>query len=203
MASEPFEKNPVKRRIFGVVFIAFVSSLISLSILIYNKAFTTTVDVTLKANHTGNLLIPDSDVKVRGLIVGSVKSVTSRGDGAVVHMELEPDQVGKIPKNVSAQILPKTLFGEQYVSLVLPRDPQRHIRAGDTIPQDRSKGALEAQAVIADLFPLLTAVQPAELNATLTALAQALHNRGEAGADAGQFRSVPEDHESAYEAVRG
>ena len=33
--------------------------------------------------------------------------------------------------------------------------------------------------MLSDLYPLLTAVQPAQLNATLTALATALHNRGD------------------------
>jgi phospholipid/cholesterol/gamma-HCH transport system substrate-binding protein len=47
------------------------------------------------------------------------------------------------------------------------------------IPQDRSKGALETERVLGDILPLLTAVSPADLNATLTALAQALHNRGD------------------------
>ena len=76
---------------------------------------------------------------------------------------------------MSAQILPKTLFGEQYVSLVDAGGPRCGItRAGDTIPQDRSKGALETQKVLGDILPLLTAVSPAELNATLTALAEAL-----------------------------
>ncbi len=178
MAQESFGAV-VKRRMLGVLFIALVVSLISMSILIYNKVFTSTVDITLKANHIGNQLLIDSDVKERGIIVGSVKAVESKGEGAIVRITLQPERVKMIPKNVSAQILPKTLFGEQYVSLVTPKNPQRAIRTGDVIPQDRSTGALESQNVIGDLYPLLTAVQPAELNATLTALAQALHNRGD------------------------
>lgn len=178
MAQESFGAV-VKRRMLGVLFIALVVSLISMSILIYNKVFTSTVDITLKANHIGNQLLIDSDVKERGIIVGSVKAVESKGQGATVRITLQPDRVKMIPKNVLAQILPKTLFGEQYVSLVTPKNPQRAIRTGDVIPQDRSAGALESQNVIGDLYPLLTAVQPAELNATLTALAQALHNRGD------------------------
>jgi phospholipid/cholesterol/gamma-HCH transport system substrate-binding protein len=178
MAAQESFGEVVKRRLLGLLFIVLVVALISLSILIYNKAFTSTVDVTLRADHTGNLLLVDSDVKERGIIVGSVKSVDSKGDGAIVHMQLEPGRTKDIPSNVSAQILPKTLFGEQYVSLIIPAHKDRAIKAGDTIPQDRSKGALESQQVLSDLFPLLTAVQPAELNATLTALAEALHNRG-------------------------
>ena len=175
----------VKRRLLGVTLIAVVAGLVALSIAIYNKAFTTTVMVTLRTDHTGNELLIDSDVKERGVIVGSVKSVTAQADGAVVKLALEPGRVGQIPKSVKARILPKTLFGEQYVSLIIPPDCARGtsatcpaIKGGDTIPQDRSRGALETEKVLGDVLPLLTAVKPAELNATLTALAQALHNRG-------------------------
>jgi virulence factor Mce-like protein len=181
MAQESFG-TVVKRRLQGVLFLALVAGLVTLSIAIYNKAFTDTVEVKLLADHTGNELLVDSDVKERGVIVGSVKSVTSHGSGAIVTLALDPGRVDAIPKNVKAQILPKTLFGEQYVSLVAPSEPTAnvgHIQAGDTIPQDRSKGALETQTVLGDILPLLTAVQPAQLNATLTALAEALKNRGD------------------------
>lgn len=180
MAHESFG-TVVKRRLQGVLFLALVAGLITLSIAIYNKAFTSTVDVKLFADHTGNELLIDSDVKERGVIVGSVKDVTSHGSGAIVTLALSPSRVDDIPKNVKAQILPKTLFGEQYVALVAPSEPSTdvgHIQAGDKIPQDRSKGALETQQVLGDILPLLNAVQPAQLNATLTALAEALKNRG-------------------------
>jgi phospholipid/cholesterol/gamma-HCH transport system substrate-binding protein len=169
----------VKRRLLGVLFIVVVGALIGLSIAIYNKAFTDTVEVTLRADHTGNQLIIDSDVKERGIIVGSVKKVNSDGDGAIVTLALEPGRVKDIPSNVKAQILPKTLFGEQYVSLITQPESARPIKANDVIPQDRSKGALETQRVLGDILPLLTAVDPADLNATLTGLAEALHNRGD------------------------
>jgi phospholipid/cholesterol/gamma-HCH transport system substrate-binding protein len=174
----------VKRRLLGVVFLVVVASLVALSIAIYNKAFTDTVDVKMLADHTGNQLIIDSDVKERGIIVGSVKKVDSKGSGAIVTLALNPSRVKDIPSNVRAQILPKTLFGEQYVSLVTPIDTVagnaavHPIKANDTIPQDRSKGALETQRVLGDILPLLNAVDPADLNATLTGLAEALHNRG-------------------------
>lgn len=167
-----------KRRLYGVLFIVIVVGLVSLSIAIYEKAFTDTVDVTLKANHTGNQLMLDSDVKVRGLIVGSVQDIQVKGDDALVKLSLVPSRAKDIPKNVSAQILPKTLFGEQYVSLVLPKDRGPHLEQGDVIEQDRSKGALEAQTVLDHLYPVLTAVDPADLNATLTAVATALKGRG-------------------------
>ena len=178
MASERLSKV-VRRRLLGLLLIGLVAALVGLSIAIYNKAFSDYVEVTLRADHTGNQLLIDSDVKVRGIIVGSVKEVHSKGDGAIVTLDLDPGRVKDIPRNVKAQILPKTLFGEQYVSLILPTQPAAEIKQGDVIPQDRSKGALETQRVLGDLLPLLTAVSPADLNATLTAVATALGGRGD------------------------
>lgn len=178
-----------KRRGLGVLYIVLILSLVWLSIAIYQKKFTPVVLVNLKADHTGNALHNGSDVKERGLIVGSVRSVKvdSGPDGGCTNQEvtcvtatlaLDPSMIGSIPKNVSAQILPKTIFGEQYVALQLPQDPQGPIAGGDVIPQDRSQGALETEKVLGDLLPLLQAVKPAELNATLTAVAEALQGRG-------------------------
>ena len=146
--------------------------------------------VSLKTDHTGNSLQDGSDVKERGIIVGSVRSVKvdSGPDGGCVNQQvacvtvtlaLDPSKVNEIPKNVSAQILPKTIFGEQYVDLEIPQNKAAPIKAGDTISQDRSQGALETEKVLGDLLPLLQAVKPAELNATLTAVATALQGRGE------------------------
>lgn len=178
MAAESFA-TVAKRRLLGLVLIVVVVGLVALSIAIYKKAFSSFVVVQVKFDHTGNSLLVDSDVKERGVIVGAVKAVNSRGDGgATVTVNLFPDRVKDIPDNVTAQILPKTLFGEQYISLTRPDKPGPAIEAGAVIGQDTSPGALETEKVLGDLLPLLTAVQPAQLNETLTAIAQALHNRG-------------------------
>jgi|SRR5579859_1166661 len=169
-----------RRRLLGLGFIVVLAGLVTLSVAFYNKAFTPTVKVTLDADHTGNQLLVGSDVKARGLIVGSVTAVHANGDGARITLALHPEQRHLIPSDTTAQILPKTLFGEQYVSLVFPDgDNAAAIAGGATIPQDRSAEALETERVLGDFLPLLQAVQPAQLNATLTALANALAGNGQ------------------------
>ena len=80
---------------------------------------------------------------------------------------------------MTARIVPKTLFGEKYVALQVPKDPSsRSIGAGDVISE--SHVAIEVEKVLSDLYPLLRTVEPAQLNYTLTALADALEGRGEA-----------------------
>lgn len=167
-------------RVSGVVFLCVLALLVALSVAVFQKRFSDAVMVQLRTDHVGNQLQEASDVKVRGLIVGEVRSIESQGHGAVVNLALDPDQVGAIPANVRARLLPKTLFGERYVDLVLPQDPSRQsLHAGDVIGQDRSSTAIELEQVFDDLLPLLRTIRPADLSATLNAIATALEGRGE------------------------
>jgi virulence factor Mce-like protein len=81
---------------------------------------------------------------------------------------------------VSARLLPKTLFGERFVSLVLPEAPaQERLADGDVIGEDRSENAIELQRVIDDLLPLLQTVEPQDLSYTLGAVADAVRGSGD------------------------
>ncbi|NUT51979.1 MAG: MCE family protein [Saccharothrix sp.] len=169
----------LRRRLLGVVFVAVIALFLSVTVAMYNDAFTEVVKVTLKTDRVGNQLLVDSDVKVRGMVVGQVKGIRTSGDGAELDLALDPGQVQHIPANVSARLLPKTLFGERYVNLVLPKDAAEPLAEGDVIAQDRSSTAIELERVLDDLMPVLQAVQPEKLATTLTAMSQALENRGE------------------------
>jgi phospholipid/cholesterol/gamma-HCH transport system substrate-binding protein len=169
----------VRRRLLGLLLIGVIAAFFAVTVLFYNKAFTPVVAVTLQADHTGNELEAGSDVKVRGMLVGTVKSVSSTGDGAVLDLSLQPDVVSQIPSNVTAQLLPKTLFGERYVDLEIPSAPSaRPIAAGAVIGQDKTTEGIEVEKVLDDLLPVLQAVQPQKLSTTLTAISTALQGRG-------------------------
>ncbi len=83
------------------------------------------VHVTLEADRVGNQLAPPADVKLRGMIVGEVRSVAADGRKATVDIALKPKTAGLIPADVHARLLPKTLFGEKFVDLVLPARPSQ------------------------------------------------------------------------------
>jgi phospholipid/cholesterol/gamma-HCH transport system substrate-binding protein len=166
-------------KVLGVLFIALVMLGVYLTYATFTKKFTDYEKVTLETSTIGLQLPLRGDVKYRGVIVGEVLDYTSTADGADVTLGLYPDQVDVIPADVTGSILPKTLFGEKFVSLVAPDSPSDdHIRAGATI--DRTQVSIEVEKVLADLYPLLEAVEPAQLNLTLNALATALEGRGEA-----------------------
>ncbi len=169
-----------RRRVQGAVFVVVLAVALGLAVGRYAGAFGSGVPVTLKVERVGNQLAERGDVKVRGLVVGTIEEVTTDGAGATVRLSLQRDKVAQIPSNVSARLVPKTLFGEKYVSLVLPEAARgAPIAAGDVITQDRSRSARELDRVLDGLVPLLQAVEPQDLATTLGALSQALSGRGE------------------------
>ncbi|MDQ3029567.1 MAG: MCE family protein [Actinomycetota bacterium] len=170
----------VRMRLTGLAFIVVIVLLIALTIAMYQKAFTDVVTVTLQADRAGNQLTAPADVKVNGVIVGEAREVRASADGADIELALEPDMAATIPTNVSARLLPKTLFGEKFVSLVLPDDPaSQTLQEGDVIAQDRSETAREFSTALDNLLPLLQTLKPEQVSTTLNALSTTLRGRGE------------------------
>lgn len=170
----------IRIRLQGLVFLVVLALLLGLSVAQYNKAFTEVARVTLETDTAGNQLQEASDVKVRGVIVGEVRDVQASAEGATIDLAIKPEYLEQIPADVSARLLPKTLFGERFVSLELPESPaQERLADGDVIGQDRSENAIELQRVIDDLLPLLQAVEPQDLSYTLGAVADALRGSGD------------------------
>lgn len=164
----------------GVAFLTVIATLIAFSIAIYQKAFETVTMVTIKADRAGLQLPKFGDVRIHGVLVGQVRQVSQDGEQASIQVALQPDEARRIPENVRVQILPTTLFGQKYISFVRPDQPSStSLSDGDVIPADRVQTNVELSKILADLFPLLRSVQPADLNATLNALATALQGRGE------------------------
>jgi virulence factor Mce-like protein len=171
------------RRVQGLVFLLIIVLLLGFTVVIYEKKlpWQSSAKVTLQAHRIGNQLIIPADVKYEGVLVGRVSSVESDGDNATLNLELSKSQISKIPANVEARILPKTLFGEKFVDLINPpNEPATgELTAGQVILQDQSHVAVELQQVFEKLIPVLRAVKPQYLAVALSNTAQALKGRGE------------------------
>ncbi len=164
----------------GVAFMLVMAVLVAFSIAIYQKVFTPVTTVTIKADRAGLQLPKFGDVRVHGVLVGQVRSVTEEGSQAVIKVGLRPSAAKNIPDNVSVEIRPTTLFGQKYVSFVDPARPSATpLHDGSVIPASRVNTNVELQHVLATLFPLLRSIRPGDLNSTLYAIATALQGRGE------------------------
>ncbi|MCX6401293.1 MAG: MCE family protein [Propionibacteriales bacterium] len=164
----------------GIAFLLTIALLLWLSLAIYNKTFDSVTTVTVKADRAGLQLAKFGDVRMNGALVGRVQEIGQDGEEAEITLALEPDAAKKIPANVDVQILPTTLFGQKFVALVRPDDASADpLEDGDVISSDRVNTNVELSQILADLFPLLRSVRPADLNATLNAVSTALAGRGE------------------------
>lgn len=167
-----------RNRLLGGGFIILLTALLTLSVLTYQKVFTSVDWVTLHTDHTGMQLSEGAEVKLRGVIVGEVRSIAADGRKATLRLALDPAQRERIPADVTARLLPKTLFGERYVALI-PGTSAQPISEGAVISQDRSSTAIELERVLDNALPLLRAIQPDKLATVLGALAYGLEGRGE------------------------
>ncbi len=170
----------LKLKALGILFLALLLAGAWLTYGVFTQKFTHFDEVTLDASSIG-LQMPDrADVKIRGVIVGEVLGFSATDQGAQVKLGIYPSQMYTIPSNVTGAIVPKTLFGEKYVSLVIPQGDaaSTSLKPGATIPH--TEVPVEVQKVLADLYPLLRTVQPADINLTLNAISTALEGRGEA-----------------------
>ncbi|HEX4190024.1 MAG TPA: MCE family protein [Marmoricola sp.] len=167
--------------LLGLLAIALMASGLGLTVAVFTHAFANPAVVTLEVDRAGSQLSNGADVKVDGIVVGRVSAISANpdGSGATLRLALDRGQLHLIPANVTAAVLPKTVFGEKYVDLRLPATPvAARIAAGDVIARDRSSVAIETSTVLNNLEPLLTAVRPEELSATLTAIATGLRGQG-------------------------
>jgi len=178
MARTPVLERSFSLKVLGAAFLALLLFFLWLTYAFFNKQFVDSVPVTITTGTTGVNLPQNADVKLRGMIVGEVRKVQPDGDGVKLTLAMNPDLIKDIPADVTAQMIPKTLFGEKYVALIPPSDDKSGdaLRAGDTI--SKAEVPIEVETLLNDLYPLLDAVDPANLSYTLTAVSTALEGRG-------------------------
>lgn len=169
----------MRSKSLGVLFLVLMLGSVWATYGVFTKKFSDYDEVVVHASKIGLQLPMRADVKIRGVIVGEVLDYEPTAEGADITLGLFEDRTTRIPSDVTASILPKTLFGEKFVSLIVPDggSSAEPIADGDVI--ERTNLSTEVEQVLSDLYPLLRAVQPADLNITLNAVATALEGRGE------------------------
>ena len=177
MARTPLLERSGSLKVLGAAFLALMLFFLWITWAFFTKAFVNYDAVTLKTDTTGVNLPQNADIKLRGMIVGEVRKVEPDGDGVKLLLAINPKFIKDIPKGVTAQLIPKTLFGEKYVALIPPaHDDGESLQAGDTIT--KADVPIEVETLLNDLYPLLDAVDPANLSYTLSAVSTALEGRG-------------------------
>lgn len=178
LASET-KAGAVRDFVLGLLYIGLALAVVVGSLAVYNRVLSDDITVTLDADNVGNAIRKGSDVKYQGVPVGRVTVIEPASSGARLTLSIDNTAADTIPGDVLAQMLPASLFGERYVALVSTGDLGTPLADGDQIVQDGSDEAQQISDLFDSLLPVLTAVQPEKLNATLSELAQALDGRGD------------------------
>ena len=148
----------------------------------FGGAFSTyaVAEAQLPASSTAVAL--GAPVEYRNVTVGTVASQGKSAPGGLVVLTLhmQRSMLHVIPAQVRATETPVSFFGDPYVELVAPSTPARaRLRPGCHDPRPADVGQTASlQATLGSLDNLLIKLQPAELDAALTALASGLQGNG-------------------------
>jgi phospholipid/cholesterol/gamma-HCH transport system substrate-binding protein len=159
---------------------AFVVAVLAASALVaaqFEGALDRFVPITVVAGRAGLLMDRGAEVKILGVTVGTVRSVTPAADGAELGVGLYPSTVDKVPADVTANVVPLTIFGAKYIELVRPRAASPPIKAGAVI--GGSRVAVEINETFEHVLGQLDAIEPSRFNLALSAVADALRGNGD------------------------
>lgn len=177
---QPVKHSRIRPAWSAALLVATVLVTAAVTAALFNGWFRSYLPVTLTADRSGLVMEPGGKVKMRGLAVGHVTDVRPAAGGtATMTLAIDPEYVRYIPANVAAQINATTAFGAKYVDLIYPSDPSpERIAARQTLRS--SDTTSEVNTVFENIVGLLDKVDPAKLNATLSAIAEGVRGQGEA-----------------------
>jgi phospholipid/cholesterol/gamma-HCH transport system substrate-binding protein len=121
-------------------------------------------------------IFPNAPVTVRGVPVGQVGTVSLHGNGVRVDLRIH----GTVPRDLHAVVAQRSAVGEQYVDLRPDTDTGPYLRAGDTIPADRTGTPLPVETLLANLDGLVRSVDIRDLTVLVDELGTAFASNGTA-----------------------
>lgn len=158
--------------------VLFLTAAVLLTAALFTGAFTRYVPVMLTSDRSGLIMESGGKVMMNGVQVGRVAGVSGGTTPVSLKLEISPDQIDNIPANVGAQIRATTAFGAKYVDLTYPQNPSRQrLTAGAVLRS--ANVTTEVNTVFQSLVDVLDQIDPAKLNAVLTALSEGFRGQGD------------------------
>ncbi|WP_343601241.1 MCE family protein [Mycobacterium sp.] len=165
----------------GIVSLLVGALVLTLVYLQFQGDFTPKVELTMLSSRAGLVMDPGSKVTYNGVAIGRVASVSPIEEddkpAAELTLDVDPKYLTLIPANVVARIEAATAFGNKYVSLSAPKHPTSQRVSPDGVINARSV-TTEFNTLFETLTSIAEKVNPVQLNATLSAVAQALDGLG-------------------------
>lgn len=181
LSLESIQESRPARALLGLLLAVAVVAAVYAIILAFTGHFTSVVSIDAQIPSGSNAIGVGAPVQYRNVTVGKIASEAQAPNGTiVVHLDFYPSRIVNVPRGVQAQVAPLSIFGNQYVDLVPPATiGAGHLEAGDSIPAYGGEPSTSLQGTVTQLYDLLNAIHPADLDTALTAFATALNGEGE------------------------
>lgn len=174
----------------GLCFILVAAGVVVTAIAKSKGDLDNIVRVTVALVNVGDGLPEKSDVKFNGVLVGQVADVVTApaGQPNLVHVDLKPEYAPGIPSTVTARVVPSNVFAVSSIQLVGHDNGPNGLRAGVTIPEDKTLPTVMFQNTLNKFRQVFAALghQPTGNSVgAIAALTEATQGRGQTIKNAG------------------
>ncbi|MPZ68503.1 MAG: MCE family protein [Actinobacteria bacterium] len=183
----PYADRGRPRRIaLGLVAILLFSGVTGLTWVFLKGGFRsgTPVDAVFSAPGVGQQLPVGGDVKIRGVLVGSIGDIVAGPDNTT-RIEMLLDPAYDIPADSIAEIRSKTVFGQKWIELIPPEFPSGDLLGeGSEIPDANTVEPLEFERAMQLGHDLISSVPLDQLARVLKSVADGFSGSEESAATA-------------------
>jgi phospholipid/cholesterol/gamma-HCH transport system substrate-binding protein len=121
-------------------------------------------------------LLPGNEVRIAGVKVGSVQGISLKDNQADVVVKLEGAH--RITESNTLELRYRNLVGERYVAIVEGAGSATALKAGSTVPIERTRPALDLTVLFNGFRPLFQALDPKTVNDVSFEIVQTLQGEG-------------------------
>jgi len=162
--------------------VVVIAALSMLTALLFEGTLRETIPLTLVSERAGLVMENGAKVKLRGVQVGEVESISAdaaaRTDLSKLTLKMDPGPFKYLPSNVEAEIKSSTAFGAKYVDLIVPPDASSTPLQSGAVLHSRNV-TVEVNTVFENLQAVVHSIDPAKLNAVLSAVAKSVRGKGD------------------------
>jgi phospholipid/cholesterol/gamma-HCH transport system substrate-binding protein len=163
----------IKLAIFGLIMAVLTAFLF----LVFSDSRTGPSEEYSAVFDDASRLKAGESVRIAGIRVGTVKSVSLQADRKVL-IKFNADKNTKLTTGTKAAIRYLNLVGDRYLELIDSPGAARILPAGAQIPVGRTAPALDLDLLLGGLKPVIQGLNPEDVNGLTTSLVQILQGQG-------------------------
>lgn len=166
------------RTLLNVSIFTVVMLLVAAALVVVFGEFRFASGHTFHANFTeASRLKAGQDVRISGVPVGTVKSVSLEPDNSV-DVEFDVNDKYQLYTSTRAVVRYENLVGDRYLEITSGPGELRKLPAGGTIPKQNTQPALDLDALLGGLRPVLKGLDGGKVNELSNAVIEMLQGQG-------------------------